>query len=107
MVSNEYCSWWDETKDAGNYTNSPILDPVTGFGGNGTDDYCVTDGPFANSTLTVGPETSYTPEGFCLKRNVNETYSAGAAESIIDVCNNLTTYSDAGIWCIGASPHTA
>lgn len=101
-------TWWDETKDAGNYTNSPVLDPDTGFGGNGTGtDHCVTDGPFANSTLTVGPETAFTPEGFCLKRNVNETYSAGAAEVIVETCNNLTSYANAAIWCIGASPHTA
>lgn len=101
-------SWWDETQDAGDYINSPILDPDTGFGGNGTGtDQCVTDGPFANSTLTVGPNTTYTPEGYCLKRHVNETFSAGAAADIISTCDNLTDYADAGIWCIGASPHTA
>ncbi|KAK7706673.1 hypothetical protein SLS64_007504 [Diaporthe eres] len=101
-------TWWDETQDAGDYINSPILDPDTGFGGNGTGaDQCVTDGPFANSTLTVGPNTTYTPEGYCLKRHVNETFSAGAAADIIATCDNLTDYADAGIWCIGASPHTA
>lgn len=88
--------------------NSPILDATTGFGGNGSaTDHCVVDGPFANSTCHVGPLTSYNPDGFCLKRKVNETFSIGAAQSIIDGCMNITDYADAGIWCIGDAPHTA
>ncbi|KAH7552005.1 hypothetical protein BM1_08867 [Bipolaris maydis] len=48
--------WWDETRDAGNFMGSPPLDPDTGFGGNGTDpDGCVMNGPFANTTLHIGP----------------------------------------------------
>lgn len=101
-------SWWDETRDAGNYINSPILDASTGFGGNGSAaDYCVVDGPFANSTCHVGPLTSSTPEGFCLMRKINEDLSIGAAQSIVDGCMNITDYADAGIWCIGDQPHTA
>ena len=101
-------SWWDETRDAGNYINSPILDPVSGFGGNGSSvDLCVVDGPFANSTVHLGPADSDTPAGFCLKRRVNETFAAGAAQSIVDGCMNITDYANACIWCIGVSPHTA
>ncbi|CZR51114.1 uncharacterized protein PAC_00989 [Phialocephala subalpina] len=91
-----------------NYINSPILDADTGFGGNGSSvDLCVVDGPFANSTVHVGPSTSDTPEGYCLKRKVNEVFAAGAAQSVIDGCMNITDYANACIWCIGASPHTA
>ena len=101
-------SWWDETRDAGNYINSPILDPVSGFGGNGSSvDLCVVDGPFANSTVHLGPADSDTPAGFCLKRKVNEVFAAGAAQSVIDGCMNITDYANACIWCIGVSPHTA
>jgi tyrosinase len=56
--------YWDWTIDANanNVVNSPIWDPVTGFGGNGQltgntttgFQHCVTDGPFAGSVLTVG-----------------------------------------------------
>ena len=108
MSTNLFYSWWDETRDAGDYMNSPILDPDTGFGGNGTaSTSCVIDGPWAKSTVHLGPNTTYTPEGFCLRRHVNNTYSAGAAESVVEGCMKITDYANACIWCIGASPHTA
>lgn len=53
---------WSIDADAVNVPNSPIFDPDTGFGGDGrltgsdVPGYgrCVVDGPFANSTLTLG-----------------------------------------------------
>lgn len=107
-LNNQQISWWDETRDAGDYLNSPILDVDTGFGGNGSEpDNCLLDGPFANSTVHLGPSTNVTAEGFCLKRKVNETFALGAAQSIVDGCMNITDYADAGIWCIGDKPHTS
>lgn len=54
---------WSIDADAHNTANSPLFDAVDGFGGNGRltgnpqfgFTHCVTDGPFANSTLVIGP----------------------------------------------------
>ncbi|KAK7037280.1 hypothetical protein VNI00_011271 [Paramarasmius palmivorus] len=57
-------AYWDWTidADAGSVATSPVFNNVTGFGGNGHRtgnsttgfEYCVTDGPYANITLTLG-----------------------------------------------------
>lgn len=57
-------SYWDWTIDADSRSmaTSPLFDPVHGFGGNGKRtnstvpgfSHCVTDGPFANTYLTLG-----------------------------------------------------
>ncbi|KAH7147166.1 monooxygenase [Dactylonectria estremocensis] len=52
---------WSIDSDANNTPNSPVFDPVTGFGGDGkrtgSDEpgfqRCVVDGPFANTNLTL------------------------------------------------------
>ncbi|KAI1064257.1 hypothetical protein LB506_008053, partial [Fusarium annulatum] len=54
---------WDESRDAGNFMDSPLLDPDTGFGANGT-------GPFANATLHIGPGQILSDH--CLSRKVSE-----------------------------------
>ncbi|KAL4252674.1 Di-copper centre-containing domain superfamily protein [Pleurotus pulmonarius] len=79
--------YWDWTRDADNATSvadSPIFDPVFGFGGNGIDvpgyaglfgnlsipgwtgGGCITDGPFASYNLSIGPGTLVT--NHCLTR---------------------------------------
>lgn len=56
--------------DAGHFTGSVLLDPVTGFGGNGQPfDACITDGPFANFTNYIGPREENTPH--CIYRNIS------------------------------------
>ncbi|KAM0268535.1 hypothetical protein ACHAQH_009965 [Verticillium albo-atrum] len=53
---------WSIDADANDMINSPLFDPVTGFGGDGKPSgrnetgfqRCVLDGPFANTTLTLG-----------------------------------------------------
>lgn len=53
---------WSIDADAKDMPNSPLFDPITGFGGDGkrTDSNepgfqrCVVDGPFANTNLTLG-----------------------------------------------------
>ncbi|KAL0948838.1 hypothetical protein HGRIS_008961 [Hohenbuehelia grisea] len=83
--------YWDWTKDADrahSIVQSPIFDPIFGFGGNGIDipgydgafhnmsfipgwtgGGCVTDGPFASYNLSIGPGTLVT--NHCLTRSFN------------------------------------
>ncbi|KAK0658285.1 Tyrosinase-like protein orsC [Lasiodiplodia hormozganensis] len=91
------CGWtggqpyWDWTLDATeeDFLKAPVFDPVTGFGGNGyyidssndtsvrlhipgkTGGGCVTDGPFRNYTVNMGPNnsTAYNPR--CLTRDIS------------------------------------
>ncbi|EXL68034.1 hypothetical protein FOPG_15880 [Fusarium oxysporum f. sp. conglutinans race 2 54008] len=92
-INGTFTSWWDETRDAGNFMGSPLLDPHTGFGGNGTDpDGCVIDGPFANTTLHIGP--GQTLKAHCLSRSVNEKNSTLGNETYIQQCHNKSSYRD-------------
>lgn len=88
--------WWDEKRDAdsGNFFSSDIWDPVTGFGGNGTDpDGCLTEGPFANLTEHIGPMLAYSD--YCFKRIWdNEEGVTTGNSSVIDPCNAAETYDD-------------
>jgi tyrosinase len=92
--------YWNWTLDALDWTSSPLFDPVHGFGGNGpfladlsgfppeafhrltftgrTGGGCVTDGPFANFTVNMGPgnSTAYNPR--CLHRDFIPTVAADA-----------------------------
>ena len=49
--------YWDEARDAGSFATATILDPKTGFGGDGKGpNGCLADGPFANYTVcTANP----------------------------------------------------
>ena len=38
--------YWDWVADSGNPSAAKVFDPVTGFGGNGTSNTCLADGPF-------------------------------------------------------------
>ncbi|KAF5337772.1 hypothetical protein D9758_016621 [Tetrapyrgos nigripes] len=91
---------WSIDIDAGKFDQSPIFDPHTGFGGNGADEAyptagffnnltslpgwelsaqtgggCVTDGPFANYTLNIGPGTL--KRKHCLTRAFNPSTFGG------------------------------
>ncbi|KAF8253192.1 Di-copper centre-containing protein [Wilcoxina mikolae CBS 423.85] len=81
------CSWtgglpyWDPIRDTANLTESPIFDPVFGFGGNGAynpnatqffgSKGCITSGPFKDTKIHLGfgNDTAYNP-GRCITRNI-------------------------------------
>ncbi|KAH8586962.1 hypothetical protein B0O99DRAFT_694994 [Bisporella sp. PMI_857] len=74
---------WSIDADAENTPNSPLFDPVTGFGGDGkrtsSDELgfqrCVVDGPFANTNLTLGMGWPYVNDNsnrlHCFTREFN------------------------------------
>ncbi|KAL7265818.1 hypothetical protein RUND412_011655, partial [Rhizina undulata] len=100
--------YWDEARDAGKYNESDLFYGTVNFGGNGngTDGVagCITDGPFANLTLHIGPEQTDTDH--CLKRNFNETLALGNSQSYVDVCLAETAIEEA--WpCIAHEPHVS
>ena len=98
-------SYWDETAEAGAFETSDVLDPTTGFGGNGVgDDGCIADGPFAGYVNGLGP--GYLLTDHCITRFVSNTASASAAQSFLDACYEKETFVEA--WpCIEGRPHGA
>ncbi|KAH9478721.1 Tyrosinase P [Psilocybe cubensis] len=86
--------YWDWSQDAAEFAQSPVFDPVTGFGGDGVpgtytlppygndskiyDPHmfvgCVQNGPFAQYPLSIGPGKLVTDH--CLTRGINNTYSS-------------------------------
>jgi tyrosinase len=91
--------------DAGNFINSPVLDPILGFGGNGSGpNLCITDGPFKDYTNHVGPYWGRTDH--CLFRRINDTHSQQGAQEFVDECMAQADYHHA--WkCIEVRPHNA
>ncbi|KAF8463421.1 hypothetical protein BDZ91DRAFT_682722 [Kalaharituber pfeilii] len=87
--------YWNWTLDSGpgkDVRDSPVFDPITGFGGNGkvgpsalnitasrpfieggTGGGCVVDGPFKDMKLNVGPGPIVTLNTRCLSRSINPT----------------------------------
>ncbi|RPA77400.1 Di-copper centre-containing protein [Ascobolus immersus RN42] len=64
--------YWDYTLDAGNFRNSPIFDPNTGFGGDGAGAQgCVSTGPFKDWTIHLPAQTSINRQDRCLSRRID------------------------------------
>ena len=99
------CRYWEEILDTGNLTASPVFDPVTGFGGDGSgNNSCITDGPFANSTLHLGPVYEITDH--CISRSLNSKAILWANQTYLDECYAAKNYSAA--WPLFSSHlHTA
>ncbi|KAH7389990.1 hypothetical protein BKA66DRAFT_558580 [Pyrenochaeta sp. MPI-SDFR-AT-0127] len=102
-----YTGWqpyWQEQLDAGKFKASIVMDPVYGFGGDGSGSKrCITNGPFANYTNHLGP--SYVNTDHCIDRQINEQMSQGSAQRNVDSCLAATNWATA--WsCIEGNPHS-
>lgn len=101
--------YWEQLLDTGSggLAASPIWDPVTGVGGNGTGpDSCIADGPFANLTLHM--DNDGTVLNYCVSRSWNETVFQYANQTYVDRCFATQEYATA--WeCFhdAPGPHTA
>lgn len=106
--------YWDWTQDATSvdaFVNSPVFDPVHGFGGNGayidssndpsvrlhipgkTGGGCIKDGPFKDLPVNLGPgfNTSYNPH--CLRRDFAPEFATQKLnQSMVDWTMKAKTY---------------
>jgi tyrosinase len=96
--------YWDEPLDAGSFSTSVVLDPITGFGGDGSGpSNCITDGPFATFQNNLGPGY-WTNTPHCINRLVNDTVSIMSGQPDVDECLAKPTYLD--FWpCLETAPH--
>jgi len=84
--------YWDETRDAGKFSKSPIFDKVTGFGGSGVGaQSCVMDGPFANVTVMIGP--GFKTQARCVNRKITDFFSSSCGASQVKTAISGTTYA--------------
>lgn len=97
--------YWDEALDAGNFSASVILDPKTGFGGNGVGGgNCINDGPFKDYVNVIGPGQANT--NHCIDRIVSDCMSQMGSKQIVDGCIQMQNFST--FWpCIEGGPHGA
>ncbi|KAI5843810.1 hypothetical protein DFP73DRAFT_550358 [Morchella snyderi] len=83
--------YWDWTLDSADFLSSPLWDATTGFGGNGaaipatnnsfgvpgaTGGGCVSDGPFVDFRLHLGPGDSLNATNRCLTRGFSPVIAA-------------------------------
>ncbi|KAM4063785.1 tyrosinase [Hirsutella rhossiliensis] len=72
--------YWDWTVDWESMASSDVFSATVGFGGNGNasskqgvdEAFCVTDGPFANLTLTFASSSFVDPKIHCLSRRFHD-----------------------------------
>ncbi|ORY68415.1 uncharacterized protein BCR38DRAFT_334658 [Pseudomassariella vexata] len=98
--------WWDETKDAGSFANSPLFTdqwfgraPLKTADGQGT---CITSGAFAGLTLHIGPGSGNSDH--CLSRAVDESATQYCSSDFVAQCatnSNYTNYEK----CNELGPH--
>jgi len=95
--------YWDETRDAGKFSASPIFDPATGFGGSGVGaQSCVPNGPFANLTVNIGPGFTSAPR--CVNRKITDFLSGGCGATQVTAAIAKDTYATA-LDAIYSGPH--
>jgi tyrosinase len=100
---NDVLPYWDETQDAGAFSKSAIFDPVLGFGGSGSGSgNCLTNGPFVNLTVNIGP--GFTTKPRCVNRRITDFLSTQCGQSYVDAALDHDDFLDAldGIY---SGPH--
>lgn len=96
-------SYWYEQIDAGRIYDSAVLDPVYGFGGDGTGpNGCIETGPFKDYVNSRGPGHEITDH--CINREFNNEASWWMAQSYIDYCRKYDKYADFW-WCAKGASH--
>ncbi|MBE3050507.1 hypothetical protein IMZ48_50045 [Candidatus Bathyarchaeota archaeon] len=91
------------THDIGNLEGSALVDPDTGFGGNGVgEDHCIQDGPFAGFVNSLGP--GYTFTDHCIHRDFNQTYMELGGEDFIAAAHRRKVFVEAEPY-FQAGPH--
>lgn len=101
--------YWDELRnvEAGPVGESPVFDPITGLGGNGTGPrMCVADGPFSGLSLHIN-DTSYAVSAYCLSRNLSQAGFDQANSKYLDPCMAKDTYAEAWPCFNTGGPHGA
>src|SRR4051794_5629956 len=77
--------YWHEPGDAGKFTSSIVLDPTYGFGGDGSGSSgCISTGPFAKYTNSLGP--GYEITNHCINRKISNAMSQFSSQSQVDSC---------------------
>ncbi|KAM7206881.1 hypothetical protein V8F20_002587 [Naviculisporaceae sp. PSN 640] len=96
-------AYWDETRDAGKFSSSPVFSATTGVGGSGKGaQSCVMDGPFANLTVNIGPGFKSQPR--CINRKITDFFSSQCGSSYVTKALSGKDYATAldGIY---SGPH--
>ncbi|KAK0616891.1 hypothetical protein B0T14DRAFT_568459 [Immersiella caudata] len=95
--------YWDEPRDAGKFSKSPVFDKTLGFGGSGVGSQsCVMDGPLANLTVNIGPGFKTQPR--CLNRRITDFLSTACGASYVTAAIGGSTYKQA-LDAIYSGPH--
>ncbi|KAK3377598.1 hypothetical protein B0H63DRAFT_477473 [Podospora didyma] len=96
-------AYWDEPRDAGKFSKSLLLDTNLGFGGSGKGTQnCVTDGPFANLTVNIGPGFKSQPR--CVNRKITDAFSSQTGATYVASAIKGSTYKEA-LDAIYSGPH--
>lgn len=85
-------SWWDEEADAnsGDLFRSEMWSAES-FGGNGTaSDLCLVEGPFANTTMHIGPGLE--DSTYCLYRDNTDDYIQYMTSEKVNECKSYNEY---------------
>jgi tyrosinase len=88
--------WWDETKDAGHFSQTDLFGTdyfgyLTGPDSNGNP-VCVTTGAFAGLTAHIGPGTGN--QAHCLSRSGSASLTSQCNTGFVNTCNSRTSYAD-------------